>query len=143
MPYRYHDDLSSADIGFEAFGRTAEELFTAAWEALLSVMIDDSRALGRTVIREIELKEPELALLLFSFLDEALFFKDSEGVLLTVKELSITEDDRDFRLRARLEGGPIDRCRNRLGTDVKAITLHRFEFEETEEGFRTQAVLDI
>jgi hypothetical protein len=40
MPYRFLEDIATADIAFEARGETLEEVFTAAAEATMNVMIE-------------------------------------------------------------------------------------------------------
>ena len=41
MPYHYLDDVAIADIAFEAYGESKEEMFIAASDALMNVMVED------------------------------------------------------------------------------------------------------
>ena len=41
MPYKFLEDIGTADIAFEATGRDLPELFTAAANATMNVMIDN------------------------------------------------------------------------------------------------------
>ena len=45
MPYRYLEELGTADIAFEATGRDLPELFSAAADATANVMIDNLEAI--------------------------------------------------------------------------------------------------
>jgi SHS2 domain-containing protein len=146
MPYRYLDDLTVADVAFEARGATLEELFSAAWEATLQVMIDDPTALARVENRTISLKEPSLDLLLHNFLQELIFYKDAEGLLLKIEDCRIQwqeEIGETARLEARVSGQAIDPEIHSLGTDVKAVTFFRFELIRESDGWKATVVLDV
>ena len=41
MPYRYLEDIATADVAFEAWGDTLEEMFVAAADATMNVMVSD------------------------------------------------------------------------------------------------------
>ncbi|UCF96997.1 MAG: archease [Spirochaetaceae bacterium] len=149
MPYRYRDDLTVADIGFEAQGGTPEELFLSAWEATLRVMIENPSAIERAVTRNITLEEPSLDLLLHNFLQELIYHKDAEALLLRIEQCRIegigeNEGVKDpVRLEASAVGEAIDPGRHRLGTDVKAVTFHNFSLTSEHRGWKTTVVLDV
>lgn len=46
MPYRFLEDIATADIAFEARGETLEEVFTAVAEATMNVMIESFDSIG-------------------------------------------------------------------------------------------------
>jgi len=146
MPYRYLDDLTVADVAFEARGTTLEELFTAAWEATLQVMIENPTSLGRVESRSIALEEPNLDFLLHNFLQELIYYKDAEGLLLRIEDCRIQWIERaskSAKLDARASGQTIDPRIHRLGTDVKAVTFYRFELARENRGWRATVVLDV
>jgi SHS2 domain-containing protein len=146
MPFCYRDDLTVADIGFEAQGETLEELFRAAWQATLQVMIETPEMLENAESRTIELQEPELELLLHGFLQELLYFKDAEGLLLNMETCRIEEQRGKrprWRLHARASGQRAQDGLHALGTDVKAVTFHRFAVLRTEAGWKATVVLDV
>jgi len=143
MPYRYLDDIAIADAAFEARGSSPEELFAAAADALLNVMLDDPAALGRVEELAVDLIEDDLELLLFSFLNELLFFKDARRLLLRVSSLAIGRRDGQCTLQGILYGERADRFGQLLNTDVKAVTLHRFEVLERDGLWRATVVLDV
>jgi SHS2 domain-containing protein len=143
MPYRYLEDIALADVALEAWGKTREELFTAAGDALTNVMVADLAKVCAVETVEFRLENEELEMLLFDFLNELIFLKDARQLLLRPVSLAITGAPGRFLLQARLSGERIDPERHSLIVDVKAVTLHRFRIEETAEGWRAAVVLDI
>jgi SHS2 domain-containing protein len=143
MPFFYRDDLAAADIAFQAQAETLEELFDCAWRALLGVMVRDSGSIRKREKRELKLRKDSPSMLLLAFLEEALFYKDAQTLFLLPDHIKITHVHDTWELTARLTGETIDGHRHELGTDVKAVTLHGFEFEHTDKGWSTTVVLDI
>ena len=143
MPYRFLEDIATADVAFAASGTTREELFAACAEALLSVMVDNPDAVVPRDELVITLENEELDLLLFAFLQELVFYKDARRLLLRPRSLAVTETDGSFSLRSVVAGEAINPSRHHLGVDVKAVTLHRFRVEETSTGWEATVVLDV
>ena len=56
MPYKYLEDVGTADIAFEATGRDLPQLFTAAADATLNVMIENIEAIDPREMRRVELE---------------------------------------------------------------------------------------
>ena len=142
MPYRYLGDIATADVAFEATGKSLEEAFTSAAEATLNVMIDEPDRIERKEAVDVELENDDLEMLLFDFLNELVYYKDSRKLLLRVDEIKI-EDEGQFRLAAKLYGEKLDPLKHPLGADVKAVTLHRFSLSKSGDGWKATAVLDI
>jgi len=142
MPYQYLDDIATADVAFLATGTSLEELFSAAGDALMNVMVADLAAILRRDTVTVDLEETDLDLLLFSFLQELIFYKDARQLLLRTSRIAITEVD-GTHLRAILSGERIDPLRHKLDVDVKAVTLYRFRVEKVGEGWEAQVILDI
>lgn len=143
MPYRYLEDIAIADVAFEAWGAAPEEMFVAAADALMNVMVEELSSIGRVEELEIKLEEADPEFLLFNFLNELIFYKDARRLLLRVSSLSIERQDKLLFLRASLYGEEADRTRHALNADVKAVTLHRFRIEKTGEEWKATVVLDI
>jgi len=143
MPYRFMEDIAIADVAFEAWGRSREEMFTAAADALLNVMVAKPDTILESEEVKIRLENSALDMLLFNFLGELIFFKDSRLLLLRIKSAIIEFIDGNYTLTAVARGERIDPSRHPLTVDVKAVTLHRFSVQETEDGWRTEVVLDI
>ena len=60
MPYHYLEDIGTADIAFEATGRDLPELFIAAADATMNVMIDNLDAIESRETRQIELSSDKI-----------------------------------------------------------------------------------
>ena len=55
MPYKFLEEIGTADIAFEATGCDLPELFVAAADATMNVMIDNLDAIEPRETRQIEL----------------------------------------------------------------------------------------
>jgi SHS2 domain-containing protein len=146
MPYRYLDDLTVADVAFEARGATLEQLFTAAWQATLQVMIRNPDALAAVQKRSIALEEASLDLLLHNFLQELIYYKDAEGLLLRIEDCRIQweqQSSKPAKLEARAGGQSVDTKIHRLGADVKAVTFYRFNLVRENRIWRATVILDV
>ena len=80
MGYHFLEDIAIADIAFEAWGKDLEELFIAAGDATVNTMVDNLEAIEATETRSFELEDDALDMLLFNFLQEFIYYKDSEFI---------------------------------------------------------------
>ena len=142
-PYRYLPDVAIADVAFEASGRTLEEMFSSAVDAVLNVMVEEVDAIDPETAVDITLDKGKLDLLLFSFLNEIIFFKDARDLLLRAGDIRISNVGTGFHLEAKAAGEKLDPEKHRPGTDVKAVTLHLFEVRETGQGWIARVVVDV
>ena len=141
--YRYIGEIATADIAFEATGASLEEAFTAAAEALTNVMIEEPDRIERKRQVEVRLKNIDADMLLFDFLGEIVYYKDAERLFLRIDGISVKKDDSGYSLSATLSGEEVDPKKHPLGADVKAVTLHMFNLEKTDGGWKATVVLDI
>lgn len=143
MPFRFHDENSTADVAFEAWGTTQEELFISCAAALLRTMAMDPELIVRRHELIIRLEDTELDLLLYSFLQELIFYKDARRLLLHADRVRIEQREGGFALESVVCGEHIDAARHRLLVDVKAVTLHRFNVGYEDNAWRADVVLDV
>jgi SHS2 domain-containing protein len=143
MPYEYLEEIGTADIAFEATGRDLSELFRDAADATTNVMIDNIEAIQPRETRQIELSNDKLDMLLFDLLQELIFLKDAERLLLRLREVQIIETAENYFVKATAEGELLDAERHHQRADVKAVTLHDFSVERTEDGWKAKVLLDI
>ena len=143
MPYHYLEEIGTADIAFEATGRDLPELFMAAACATMNVMIDNLDAIDPRKTRHIELMNDKLDMLLFDFLQEFVYFKDAERLLLRVRDARIEKRDEQYFLTAEAAGERLDAARHHQRADVKAVTLHGFSVEKENGGWKARVLLDI
>lgn len=143
MPYRFLDDIATADIAFEATGPDLNELFASAADATLAVMLDDICGLEYREQRSFRLNSPDVQELLFQFLQEIIFYKDAECLLLKVTDIVVEQRSGEYQLSAELAGEPVDIDKHQLNVDIKAVTYHMFEMRKTADGYVVTLVLDI
>lgn len=144
MSYQFRGDIAHSDIAFDASGETLEELFSAAAEATLKVMVEDPATVRPTEEVQVSLAEESLEMLLFEFLNELIFYKDARRLLLRPQSLQIGEDDGGAcQLKGTLTGEEIDPGRHQLDTDVKAVTMMRLSVCKAVEGWQATVVLDV
>lgn len=141
MSYRFLEDVAIADVAFEAEGRTLPELFEASALALTEVMIDLD-GLSPVLSHEISLTAGDLEALLFRWLAELIYLKDSTCLLFRRFQITIREEA-EWQLQATVWGDRIDYGTMPLKLDVKAVTYHMFAVERIRDGWRAQVVLDI
>ena len=143
MPYRFLEAVSIADVAFEAWGDTVEAMFVAAAEATMNVMVADLETISRRIRRSIRVEADALDLLLFNFLQELIFYKDAEQLLLRADRVRISAQPSPLSASADLSGEKLDTNRHDLLVDVKAVTLHRFQVSKTGRGHEAFVILDI
>ena len=143
MPFYFLEDIVTADVAFEAWGDTREELFADCASALLATMADEPEKIERRKTISINLAHEELDLLLYSFLAELVFYKDARRMLLHADSVQIDEQKGAFRLKAIVKGEEIAPKRHRLLVDVKAVTLHRFKVVREDGVWKATIVLDV
>src|SRR4029077_13439685 len=132
MPYKFLEEIGIADIAFEATGRDLPELFKEAADATMNVMIDNLDAIEPRETRNIELSNEKIDMLLFDFLQELIYFKDAERLLLRTREVRINQRDQKCFLRGEGVSESLDAVRNHRRADVKAVTLHDFSVEKED-----------
>lgn len=143
MSYEFLEDVATADIAFRALGKDLEEVFKAAGDATVNVMIEDLDSIEPKETRTFNLENDELDMLLFNFLQEFVYYKDSEQLMLRAQQVQIEKKDVNYYLNALTQGEKLDPTRHQQRVDVKAVTLHRFQLEETDDGWTAMVILDI
>lgn len=143
MPYRYLDDVATADIAYIAEGQDLSGTFTAACDATMQVMVENIEAIEPRESRLIVLQNEHLDMLLFNLLQELLFYKDAEQLMLRVRQVSIADRNQGYELRAQAAGETLDASRHIQRADVKAVTLHQFRLIKKGQGWEAMVILDI
>jgi SHS2 domain-containing protein len=133
-PYKILDH--EADIGFQAFGHTEEELFQNAACALFS-LITDLRAIHPATERRIEVPDNNESLIVF--LNELLYLWDVEGFI--PKAITIERDSAN--IKAILRGEIFDERRHAVVGAVKAVTYHKFSVRKEQEMLTATFIVDI
>jgi SHS2 domain-containing protein len=143
MPYEFLEGVAVADIAFRAEGSSLEEVFAAASDATMNVMVDNLDSIQAKQRRVLVLANSALDLLLFDLLQELIYFKDSEQLLLRVYQLAIRQEGALWKPTGEAQGEKLDPARHHQRADVKAVTLHHFKLEKTDAGWSASVILDI
>jgi len=133
-------DFATADVCFRAYGATLDELFANAALAMFEVMVE-TKNVEPKIVREIEVKGEDLKSLMFDWLNELLFYVDSEGLVFSKFDVSI--DETQMELRAKISGEPIDAEKHKPKIDVKACTYHDMKVEKHAGKWMAQVILDV
>ena len=96
----------------------------------------------RRVTRSLSLVASAPDLLLLRFLNELIYLRDAEGLLLVPLRLHV-ELNGGARLEAQLCGELLDPLRHDPADDVKAATAHRLQVLPTRDGWKAQVTLDV
>lgn len=138
--YEYVEGIVTADAAFDAFGQNLDELFENAALAVTELMVD-LKTLKTTIKKKFEVSAENTEKLFFKFLDQIIFLKDTEQLLF--KTFKITVNEKEAKLTAECKGDKINREKQKLGTDVKAITYHQFKLEKTKDSWKARVIVDI
>ena len=135
------DSVAIADCALEIEGVDLDDLFETAARAVADVMVDPTTVVP-TVERTLTLTAPSLDLLLYDWLSELIYVKDSEQLVFTRATVDV-RDGAPAHLTARVAGGALRAEGTALRADAKAVTLHEFALEPCATGWRARVIIDI
>ena len=81
---------ATSDLSFVAQGPTLKAVFLAAGQAFLAATVEEPTAVERRVSRSVVLEEPDLELLLVRFLNELVYLRDVDELLLHPEDLDFS-----------------------------------------------------
>ncbi len=144
MGFRFVEGVALADIAFEASGKTMEELFESAGNALMSIQVKDLKTVKAKEETAFEIKSPDEERLMHDFLQELIFYKDAKLMLFREYKLRIFRmEGGGFRLKASLKGEQIDQTKHELLVDAKAVSWHMFKVERGKDGWKAFVIVDV
>jgi SHS2 domain-containing protein len=129
----------TADIGLHIHGKDLPELFINAAQGMESLLVAPEQVRVVTS-REITVKGHDRISLLIAWLNELIFFFDSEYLLFRDFEIATLTD---AALTGIAHGEPYDRQRHELGCVLKAVTWHEAAVTQDNEGFQTRIIFDL
>lgn len=128
----------TADMKFQAFGKTIEEMFENSALAMFSSMYN--KKVKDVKKSKIKARGKDFESLLYNFLEELLVLFDGEEFFLSkVKSLKI--DKKAFKLEAEVVGDAASKYPMSIG--VKAITYHDIFVKKEKDKWVGQVVLDV
>jgi len=132
----------TADIGFTVEADSFPELCRGAASATFEAM-GNLKKVGKKVVKRVILQNKEYDKLLFEFIEELIFLKDSDYMLFSDFDVIIEEEKTGITLRAEVKGEKIDAKKHELKVDVKAITFHEFYVKQKDKAWEARIILDI
>jgi len=141
MPYKFLEDISLADVAFEATGKSLEELFESSALATTNVMIKDLKTIKPKIKKKIKLKASTIENLLHDFLQELVFLKDAKQLVFSKYKIKINE--KKVELTAEVSGEKLNPKKQEHMVDVKAVTWHLYEVIKTDKMWKARVILDI
>lgn len=132
----------TADAKFQAFGKNLEEAFSNSALAMFSI-VTNTENVEPTIEKGVSVRGKDLKQLLYNFLEEALFFLETDFfVLHKVKNLSITKMTKEYLLKAVFEGDKIS-DKYEIIEDIKAMTYSEMIIKEEKGVTMLQVVIDL
>jgi len=125
----------TADIKFQAFGKTKEEVFENC--ALAFINSQYKGKIKKKIKKVIKVKGKDNESLLYSFLEEILFLIDTKGFLMAKCKVKI----RGLELEADLVGDDIQNYN--IIIDAKAITYNEMFVRKEKNRWVAQVVVDV
>jgi SHS2 domain-containing protein len=132
----------AADVRLLVWGKTRKELFANTVVAMFDVMVD---ILGDEKIKPLEEKTliisgNDLEDILINFLREALYLFNGQGwLVIGCKPLELTGKS----IVVRLQGEPYNRQKNKLKTEIKAVTYHGLMINKSNKLWQAKVVFDV
>jgi protein archease len=130
---------TEADVGVEAWGPTRAEAFGQAALGVFALIVKPEDVQERER-REVRAQADSPERLLASWINECLYVHEIEGFVVHRVEVDTCTAT---LVHGLLHGEELDPGRHRLGTIVKAATLHRLAVAEQEGLHRVSVVVDV
>jgi SHS2 domain-containing protein len=128
-----------SDVGILARGQTRDDALVALSQGLVSILVDPApfRPLEE---REFRAPGPDEAAQIINWLNEILFFFDTEGLVFVEFEIDSWTDG---EISGRVRGERFDAGRHEFRTAVKAATYHQFESHDSPDGWEIRVFVDV
>jgi len=132
----------TADAKFQAFGKNLEEAFANSALAMFSIVTDPEKV-QKKIEKGITVRGKDLKQLLYNFLEEGLFYLETEFFILNnVKHLTITKMAKEYVLQAIFSGDKIS-DKYEIIEDIKAMTYSEMVIKEEKGKCMVQVVIDL
>lgn len=153
MKFMFLEDIATADLAFDAYGKDLSELFTNAAAAVAEASANP-KTVKAVLTKKIQLSEPTVEKLLFSFLGELIYLKDTEPMVFRSIQVKVREEREGLTVEAEVSGDHVKRgSEQELRMDIKAVTMHLFEIKKikkvkkekdgSKSGWKARVVVDI
>lgn len=143
MDYELIEDITHADVAVRVKGASLDELFIKSGRALICEMVENPGDISSLIIKEGSLSGNNIELIYFEFLNEILFFKDAESLLLLPELVKISDVTGNINCDYKLCGEKIIREKHLFRVDVKAVTMHGLRIFKENNLFIAEIVFDV
>ena len=128
-----------ADVGVRAWGPTRAEAFAQAALGVFALIVSPDEVDEREH-REVRAQADSPETLLVNWINECLYVHEIEAFVVSRVEVTACSDT---VVHGRLHGEPLDAGRHRLGTVVKAATLHGVSVRVREGRHEVEIIVDV
>jgi len=128
-----------SDVGILARGPNREAALIEASRGLTSIILD-TKGIPASEEREFRAPGSDHAAQVVNWLNEILFFFDTEGFVCV--DLVI-DSWSDSKIIGRARGGFFNPAKHEFRTAVKAATFHQFESHPTNDGWEIRVFVDV
>lgn len=136
MKYEYFQ--TTADMGFNAYGKNLNVAFENAALAMFNIITDTDNVEPKSEITFEITSEDEVSLL-YDYLEELLFHHEIDFMLFSKFNVEI---DDNLHLKASISGEEINWDRHERKTEIKAITFHKMQVKKTDN-VKLRAIVDL
>ena len=137
MNMKYQFLEHTADIKFQAFGKTIEKVFENSAIAMFKAMTSERiRAKNK---KKIKVKGRDKESLLYNFLEELLFLLDTKNFFLS--RIKVKIDTEKIELKAEIFGDDVKKYKPHI--DIKAVTYNEMFVKKEKGKWVCQVVLDV
>lgn len=142
----------TADVEFEAYGKTLEQAFENAALAMFSVITEPEKVEPK-IKKEFTVESEDLKSLLYDFLERFLVFQDSANLVFSkcrvfeikkirqIKKEKLEEET--YTLEAEASGEEFSEEKHESRSAVKAVTYHNMAIGRKNGIFFVHVILDI
>ncbi len=128
----------TADIGIKAYGKNIEEAFENSALGITNI-ITNTEQVEPTKQIQIKAEAENIQALLYEWLEEIIIKFDTKRLIFSKFKVEIENN----KLKATCKGEEFNTEKHIVGTEVKAITYHMMNIEESKKGWEISFVPDI
>lgn len=140
--FKILEEVATADIAFEAYGDTIEEVFANSALCLFDI-ITHLEKIERKIEKEIEIESENKKALLFDFLSEFLYIFDTQHLVFSEIKLNISKKGENYLLKGKCKGEKFNPDKHKIKAEVKAVSYFDMKIEEKDAKWLTRVILDL
>jgi len=143
LPYKFLD-IIAADIAVEVKASSLEKVFSDSGIAVAATQFKNFKSIKPEIQKKISLRAENIEELFFKFLDELVFIKDTDNIILVkFDKIKIYKKGNLHALECLASGDKLDLKKHGNIVDIKAITMHMFEIKKKKSEWYAKFVLDV